>query len=77
MHAVPFHGKVHEFLTLLNGTQALCTTFMKHMLIGCSTTSIQIWGAIQHGVALHEACATNGAQGCGSHNMSKYLLGLF
>ena len=24
---VPFHGKVHEFLTLLNGCQVLCTTF--------------------------------------------------
>ena len=24
---VPFHEKVHEFLTLLNGCQVLCTTF--------------------------------------------------
>ena len=27
LNVVPFHGKVHEFLTLLNGSQALCTTF--------------------------------------------------
>ncbi len=27
LNVVPFHGKVHEFLTLLNGTQALCSTF--------------------------------------------------
>ena len=35
LNVVPLHRKVHEFLTLLNGSQVCAPHLMKHMLTGC------------------------------------------
>ena len=34
LNLVPLHRKVHEFLTLLNGSQVCAPHLMKHMLTG-------------------------------------------
>ena len=39
LKVVLLRRKVHEFLTLLNGTQDCAPHFMKHMLTGCSMNS--------------------------------------
>ena len=45
LKVVLLRRKVHEFLTLLNGTQDYAPHFMKHMLTGCKR--MIMWGQFE------------------------------